>query len=64
MTRESLDLRRLMNHTEEKFGTAFEEKDIIARLNYIAKDLSHISPMLLPTSTPVEEVLQWCEEMI
>ena len=63
-TQESLDLATLMNRTEEKFGTAFEVKDIIARLNYIAKDLSHISPFLLSTSIPIQEVQAWCEDMI
>ena len=63
-TQESLDLATLMNRTEEKFGTAFEVKDIIARLNYIAKDLSHISPSLLSTSIPIQEVQAWCEDMI
>jgi predicted nucleotidyltransferase component of viral defense system len=64
MTRESIQLSELLMRCEEKFGTAFEPRDIIARMNYIARDLSYITPFLLPWSATTWEVQGWCEQMI
>ena len=47
MTREKVGLEDLILGVEEKFGTALEKRDIVARLNFIAKDIETIRPYLV-----------------
>ena len=58
----SLDI--LLDRTADKFGTIFEKKDIIARINYIAQDLSYLQPFLLDQSVKIRTVQNWCTSLI
>ncbi len=56
-------LEELLKWVEIKFWTLFEKRDIIARMNYIAKDLSAIQPMMVK-KIDILQIQDWYKSLI
>lgn len=63
MTCEKVSLDELILWVEKKFGTAIEKLDIIARLNFIAKDIETIRPFLVGEDIN-DKIVKFYEAMI
>lgn len=63
LQKETFTLKNLIAWVEEKFGVELNEKDLIAKINYLAQNITAIQPFLVQ-NVDLDQIKKFFEKMI